>query len=138
MVWDLLDMKLSWFCYDQKSPKLEDGFLLAYASLFVGQSWVSWVASLYLSLIMSRFQNQKFRAHISGISKNQSNSQYFSTYAIAYYHFLKQRNIFFNPNKMIKLENLTKHKDRKCKRPVDFLPWIDVNANEVIFKTHLN
>lgn len=86
-----------------RSPKLEDDFLLAYASLFVGLSWVNWVASLYLSLIRSCFQNQEFRAHISNVSKNQSNSQYFGTYAIAYYHFLKQH-IFLSQIKWLSLK----------------------------------
>lgn len=39
---------------------------------------------------------------------------------------------------MVKLANLTEPKDRRCKRPVDFLPWVDVNANKVFLETNLN
>lgn len=87
---------------------------------------------------MSYFQIQVLE-HVSLVSaKNHSHNWFFGAYTLVYYHFPKQHNSFFKPSKMVKLANLTELRDRNCKRPVDFLPWVDVNANEMFLKTHLN
>lgn len=88
---------------------------------FVG---LSKMASLYpfLSNCKGYFQIQVLE-HVSLVSAKNHSSRIDSLVLILVYcHFPKQHNSFFKPSKMVKLANLTELRDRKCKRPVDFLP----------------